>query len=118
MHQERTDEADGPSPRLLLTTCPPAAAAKLAETLVAERLVACVIIMPAGTSVYRWQGEVTRDEECVLMMKTAADRIGALADRIRDIHPFELPEVIAVPVIDGLAPYIEWVIAETRPLRP
>ncbi len=101
--------------QLVLSTCPPEQAQRIADTLVAERLVACVNVMPAGVSTYRWQGEVTRDREVLLMMKTATARFDALADRIQEIHPYELPEVIAVPVLSGLSAYIDWVVAESQP---
>ncbi|MEM9383556.1 MAG: divalent-cation tolerance protein CutA [Pseudomonadota bacterium] len=101
--------------RLVLSSCPPDHAQAIADALVEEQLAACVNIMPAGISTYRWQGEIARDREVLLLIKTASTRVSALAERIRELHPYELPEVIAVPVLDGLTAYIDWVVAESQP---
>ena len=110
-----SDTGSGGGVRLVLCTCPPGDAQRIAEALVADRLAACVNVLADVTSVYRWQGEVTRDGESLLLIKTVAGRIRELADRIREIHPYELPEVIAVPVSDGLSAYISWVAGESAP---
>jgi periplasmic divalent cation tolerance protein len=109
-----TPEDEAPQVRVVLCTCPPDAADGIAGALIEARLAACVNALPGIVSTYRWEGAVTRDEESLLLIKTTQDRLGALADRIREIHPYEVPEVIAVPVTGGLAPYIEWVGAESR----
>lgn len=100
---------------LCLCTCPDStSAASIAETLVDERLAACVSQLPGLRSVYRWQGQVERADEVMLLMKTTDARLDALGERLRQLHPSELPELIAVEAAGGLAPYLEWVIQQTR----
>lgn len=97
-------------------TCPDAdSAARLAETLVAERLAACVNVLPGVRSVYRWQDAIERSDEVLLLIKTSGDRLAALTRRIVELHPNELPEVVAVEAVGGHLPYLDWVAAATRP---
>lgn len=97
---------------LCYCTCPDAAsAARLAEALVEERLAACVNRLPGVASTYRWQGQVTTDHEELLLIKTTAARFDALKARLLALHPYELPELIAVPVERGHAAYLDWVRA-------
>ena len=104
-----------PAILLCLCTCPDAASAqKLAETLVGERLAACVNRLPGVLSTYRWQGEVNTDNEELLLIKTTADRLPALERRVLELHPYEVPELIAVPVADGHAAYLDWVREHSR----
>ncbi len=99
---------------LVLTNLPDRAAAeRLAELLVERGLAACVNILAPCRSVYRWKNELQRDDEHPLLIKTTAARYAALETAIRDAHPYELPEVIAVPVERGLPDYLAWVAAET-----
>lgn len=101
---------------LVLTNLPSREAAQaLAERLVEARVAACVNMLAPCTSVYRWKGEAQRDEEHPMLIKTTRARYPALEAEIRKHHPYELPEIIAVPVIAGLAGYLEWVDSETRP---
>ena len=101
---------------LVITNLPDRAAAeRLAEALVAKRLAACVNILAPCRSVYRWQGSVQRDEEHPVLIKTTAERYAQLEGEIRSLHPYELPEIIAVPIERGLAGYLAWVAAETTP---
>jgi len=101
---------------LVLTNVPERAAAeRLADMLVEQRLAACVNILAPCRSVYRWKGAVQRDEEHPMLMKTTAERYPALEQALRAAHPYELPEIIAVPVERGLPAYLEWVAGETRP---
>ena len=94
------------------STCPnPDTARQLAERLIGESLAACVNCLPGVTSVYRWQGNVTADSETLLIIKTTADRFEALKVRLLELHPYELPELIAMPVEHGHAPYLAWVAA-------
>jgi periplasmic divalent cation tolerance protein len=101
--------------RLVYCTCPDAATGqRIAEALVGERLAACVNLLPGITSVYRWQGQVEQASEVLMLIKTTADRLEALSARILELHPYELPEVIAVEVRAGLPDYLDWVAAQTQ----
>lgn len=85
-------------------------AAALARTLVDEHLAACVNVLPPMTSTYRWKGTVEQDREQQVLMKTTADRIPALEARLRQLHPYELPEFIVLGTADGsAAAYLDWV---------
>lgn len=96
--------------RLVITTCPNIEVAEsLADILVRERLAACVNILPAGHSVYVWQGKVEHESEHVLLIKSRRDRLAALEIRLMEVHPYELPELIAVPIEDGLSSYLSWI---------
>jgi len=99
---------------LVLTNLPDRGAAeKLADILVAQRVAACVNILAPCRSVYRWQDAVQHDEEHPVLIKTTQARYGELERAIRAAHPYELPEIIAVPVERGLPAYLDWVAAET-----
>jgi len=100
---------------LLLTTCPDRASAeRIAHALVGERLAACVTRLEGAQSTYRWQGEVTTDAELQLLVKTTASRVEAAMARIVELHPYELPECIAVETRAGLPAYLDWIRAQTR----
>ncbi|TMI40680.1 MAG: divalent-cation tolerance protein CutA [Betaproteobacteria bacterium] len=100
---------------LVLTNLPERAAAeRLAGLLVEKRLAACVNILAPCRSVYRWQGAVRHDEEHPMLIKTTAERYPALEQALRSGHPYELPEIIAVPIERGLPAYLQWVAAETK----
>lgn len=95
--------------------CPDAdTAERLAQRLVEERLAACVNVLPGMRSVYRWQGTVERADEVLLMIKTSSERLAALTERVIALHPYELPELVAVEAAGGSAAWLEWVAAETR----
>lgn len=95
-------------------TCPdPDCANRIAEALVGERLAACVNIVPGLRSVYRWQGALESADEVLLLVKTGREQLAALTARIRDLHPYELPEVIAVEVAGGSAAYLDWIAEQT-----
>ncbi len=101
---------------LVLTNLPERETAeKLAWSLVEERLAACVNILAPCRSVYRWRGAIESADEYPLLIKTSVERYPALELAIRRAHPYELPEIIAVPLAAGLPGYLEWVAAETRP---
>lgn len=101
---------------LVLTNLPDRASAEtLAAALVEAGLAACVNILAPCRSVYRWQGVVEAADEVPLLIKTSSTRYAALEAAIRARHPYELPEVIAVPITQGLPDYLAWVDAETRP---
>jgi len=90
-------------------------AEQLGRTLVEERLVACVNVLPAMQSIYRWQGAVEQASERQLIMKTAGDRLEALKARLAALHPYEVPELLVLPIADGGASYLEWLREATRP---
>jgi periplasmic divalent cation tolerance protein len=103
---------------LVLTNLPDRAAAeKLADALVAQQVAACVNVLAPCRSVYRWKGAVQHDEEHPVLIKTTQERYPALEAAIRAAHPYELPEIIAVPIERGLPAYLDWVAAETAPRR-
>lgn len=100
---------------LCLCTCPdPACADTIATALVEERLAACVSRLPGLQSVYRWEGRVEQAGEVLLLIKTTTERLPALSARVQALHPYELPELIAVQAAGGLAPYLAWVAEQTR----
>ena len=103
---------------LVITNLPERAAAeKLADALVAKRLAACINILAPCRSVYRWQGAVQHEEEHPVLIKTTRAAYAELEAQIRAHHPYELPEIIAVPIERGLPAYLDWVAAETQPTR-
>jgi periplasmic divalent cation tolerance protein len=107
----RRDDPRMPSEAsLLFCTCPDeVVASAIAERLVEERLAACVNQLPGIQTVYRWQGAIERDTEVLLLIKTARFRVDALTARLRELHPYEVPEIIAVSVSQGLPDYLNWV---------
>ena len=101
------------TPLLVLTTLSsPEDARRLVRTLVDERVVACGTIVPGATSIYRWQGDVQHASEVVVLLKTMASRWAALRDAVQQHHPYEVPELIALPVSAGLDAYVAWVREE------
>ena len=101
---------------LVITNLPDRdSAGRLAHALVESRLAACINILSPCRSVYRWQGKTEDAEEYPMLIKTSRDRYPALEAAIRAAHPYELPEIIAVPLAAGLPAYLGWVDSETRP---
>ncbi|MFL5310476.1 MAG: divalent-cation tolerance protein CutA [Myxococcales bacterium] len=100
---------------LVFTTLPSAdKAAELAKVLVEERLAACANLLPAVRSIYRWQGKLQDENEVLVLLKTRAEHLERLKLRILELHPYEVPEVLAVPVEAGYQPYLEWLAGETK----
>src|SRR5881227_3576551 len=100
---------------LVFTNLPERAAAeRLAETLLEKQLAACVNILAPCRSLYRWKGAVQHDEEHPMLIKTTSERYAEFEQALRAGHPYELPEIIAVPVERGLPAYLDWVAAETK----
>lgn len=89
-------------------------AVRLAEMLVGARLAACVQILPEIESVYHWKGELRRDPEVLLLAKTTQARFSLLEREVRALHSYETPEIIALPITDISAPYLEWLTATVR----
>ena len=110
--------ADAPLPTqfaiLVLTHLPDhAAAMELARALVTERLAACVNVGAPVQSMYHWQGQIETADEVPVTIKTRAALYPRVEAAIRASHPYELPEIVAVPLLDGLRPYLDWLAAET-----
>ena len=100
---------------LVLTTVPDTATAeRIAQVLVEARLAACVNVLPGVESIYRWQGAVTRSAELQLLIKTTTERYASVEEAIRMHHPYDVPEVIAVPVDTASSTYLRWLFEETR----
>jgi periplasmic divalent cation tolerance protein len=98
---------------VLVTAPSPDQAAEIARALVEERLAACGNVVPAIRSIYRWEGKVHDDAEALLVLKTTRGRFEALRDRVLALHPYDVPEVLALPVEAGNAAYLAWIAAET-----
>jgi periplasmic divalent cation tolerance protein len=88
-------------------------ARRIAHTLVEEQLVACVNIIPKIESIYRWQGKIENDEECVLIAKTVDKNIKKTITRLKSLHTYELPDIIVIPIIGGLIEYLNYISNET-----
>lgn len=113
--QGTTAEQSAMTPLACFSTCPDAATAeRIAHALVEERLAACVNLLPGVRSVYRWDGDVVVDEEVLMMIKTTSDRLPTLRERLPALHPFDVPELIALPASDGLPAYLQWIAESTR----
>ena len=101
---------------VVLVTAPDAeTGARLARSLVEERLAACANLIPGVRSIYRWEGRVQDDAEVLLVLKTRAERVDALAARVCELHPYDVPEVVALPAVGGSRAYLDWVRAESGP---
>jgi periplasmic divalent cation tolerance protein len=105
-----------PEVRVAFITAPDLETAnRVARALVEERLVACVNLVPGVRSIYRWEGAVEEDAEVLLVVKTRADRTGDLVDRVVELHPYDLPEVVMLPAVGGNSGYLDWVREEAAP---
>ncbi len=103
---------------MIVVTCPTRKVAEAtARRLVEDRLAACGTVTAPATSLYRWNGKVHRDAEVLLFLKTRRGLVNACAAAIRELHPYEVPEVLALPVVGGLPEYLRWVGQETRAPR-
>jgi periplasmic divalent cation tolerance protein len=99
---------------VVFCTCPDAAvAAALASALLDDHLVACVNVVSGITSHYRWQGKLEQAAEVLCLIKCRSTDVDLVAARIKTLHPYDVPELIAVPVVAGLPAYLEWVVEET-----
>jgi periplasmic divalent cation tolerance protein len=102
-----------PAALVVLSTFPDAdTAARIARALVEDQLAACVNLVPAVRSIYRWEGQVCDEAETLAVIKTTADRYAALAAKISELHPYQVPEVIALPLADGHPPYLAWLAGQ------
>lgn len=110
---EKKNARDQPEICVLYSTVPPSRSEDLAKRLLEKELVACVSILPVR-SLYRWNGEQCDDEEHLLIMKTRRSLVDAVVRTLKAMHPYEVPEILALPVIAGHLPYLAWVEGETR----
>ena len=100
---------------LVLTTVPDTEAGQaIAMDIVGKRLAACVNVLPPGQSFYWWEEKLTEERECVLLIKTRSKLFDALKDAIKALHPYTVPEIIAVPIDQGSAEYLSWLDKETK----
>jgi periplasmic divalent cation tolerance protein len=97
-----------PQEVVVWVTCPAAKAEAIASGLVEEGLAACVNILPGITSIFRWQGKICRDQETLLFIKTNRNLWDRLEKRIRELHSYEVPEIICLPIDGGHQPYLDW----------
>lgn len=98
---------------VLCTVPDPETARRIAQTVVYEGLAACANLLPGITSVYRWQGEVQESQELLLIIKTHQARYGALEARIKELHPYQVPEIIALKIEVGARHYLDWITENT-----
>lgn len=107
--------AEQPEHLVVMNTCPDSeTAGRIAADLVDRKLAACVQVLPGLQSYFHWDGKVDREEEHLLLIKTSSASYPALERRIRELHPYELPEIIGVPVSKGLPEYLSWVNNNTQ----
>jgi len=99
---------------VIFVTAPEDEAADLAKTLVEERLVACVNIVPGLRSIYWWQGKMEDEAEVLCIMKTRSNLFESLKDRVRELHSYEVEEIIALPIMAGNLPYLDWIKENTQ----
>jgi periplasmic divalent cation tolerance protein len=103
---------------VVFVTCPSAEVAqKIAESVIEDCLAACVNVLPSLISIYRWKGKVCRDPESLLIIKTRRTKFSALCRQVKRLHPYSVPEVIALPVVAGSASYISWIQDSTSEPR-
>ena len=99
---------------VVYVTAPEGEAAALSKTLVEERLVACVNIVPGLRSIYWWQGKIEDEPEVLCIMKTRSNLFESLRDRVRELHSYEVEEIIALPILAGNPPYLDWIKENTK----
>lgn len=99
---------------VVLVTAPATEAQRLARWVIERELAACVNLVPGICSVYRWEGRVCEEQEVLLVIKTPAALVRTLCEQLVEAHPYELPEVIALPIVGGHAPYLQWIGAATE----
>ena len=100
---------------VLITTPTSEGAAEIARALVQEGLAACGNVVPAIRSIYRWAGEIHDDAEALLVLKTERRLVSAMKERLPVLHPYQVPELLVLPVEDGLGPYLDWIARSVRP---
>jgi periplasmic divalent cation tolerance protein len=110
------NDTSGDRVMVALTSAPSQAVAEqMARRLVDERLAACANVVVGVTSIFRWEGEVQREGEVLIILKTTERAVAALERRVVELHPYDVPELVALPVVAGHAPYLDWVGTELAP---
>jgi periplasmic divalent cation tolerance protein len=99
---------------VIMTAASQEEAGRIAEMLISSRLAACVQILPEIESVYRWRGEVTREKEILLLAKTTQSRFAEFESKVRAVHSYETPEIVAVSVVAVSAPYLQWLLSAVK----
>lgn len=99
--------------RVVFVTVPMDIAEKMAKAIVENRLAACTTVVSSVKSYYHWEGQLKSDRESLLILKTTMSKMGDLISFIKSEHPYDIPEIIAIPVAEGLPDYVNWVIEET-----
>ena len=99
---------------ILMTAPDPGVGEQIVRQLLDERLVACGNVIPGAISLYRWDGEIQRDQEALVILKTARTALQDALARAEEVHPYEVPELLVLEVADGSAPYVNWVVRECR----
>jgi periplasmic divalent cation tolerance protein len=102
------------SMRVLFCTCPQESADSIADAILRDRFAACVNIVTGIRSKYRWEGQLNSDDESLLIIKTRGDLVTDLIARIKEVHPYEVPEIIAFEIKEGNADYLRWIDEETK----
>lgn len=103
---------------ILITSPSEQVGERIAQALLEERLAACVNIVPNIQSIYSWKGEIQNDEEALLVVKSRAELFDRLVPKVKAVHPYEVPEIIALPLILGAQDYLDWITDETIALAP
>ncbi len=98
---------------IYVTTSSDEEARRIGAAVVAERLAACANLLPAITSLFWWEGRVQEDREVAIILKTRADLVARLTDRVRELHSYECPCVVALPIAGGNQAFLDWIVAET-----
>ncbi|NIR45128.1 MAG: divalent-cation tolerance protein CutA [Gemmatimonadetes bacterium] len=100
---------------IILVTAPDGeTAASIGRNLVAERLAACVNVVPGLLSIFRWEGAVQDEDEVLMLVKARREDVDTIAARVRELHPYEVPEVVATEIVAGLTAYLDWITGETE----
>lgn len=99
---------------VLITTGSEEEAEAVAKALLEDRLIACANLIGSIRSLYRWKGEICDDRETLMICKTERDLFAALSERVKAVHSYEVPEIVAIPLVEGWAPYLDWIGQETR----
>jgi len=110
---------DSPPPAdfivVLVTVPDDEVAGRLAHALVSEKLAACVNVLPGVRSVYAWEGEICNEGELLCLVKTRRELFSTVRERVLELHPYQVPEIVALPFLEGSAPYLTWLRDNTRP---